>query len=80
MTIYRVLELDPMPDVDDYEFEFYEAVDELEDELHNEGYDFYIAPDPYATQSINLIVPDKYVHGSELKELCAEYGIQYTII
>lgn len=80
MTVYRVLELYSMPDVDDYEFEFYEAVDELEEALQAKGYDYFIAPDPYATQSVNLIVNDKYIHNSDLKELCAYYGIAYEVL
>lgn len=82
MNNYRVLELDPIEDkLEDMDMNFYEALDELEEALKEDGYDFYIAPDPYAGQLINLIVPVKYVNGTstQLEELCAQYGVEFVI-
>ena len=77
MTDYCVLELDMSDDVDEFEFEFDEALDELEAQLQSNGYDYLFANDPYYNQLINLVVPAESVD-RKFDELIHSCGLTYT--
>lgn len=77
MTNYYVLELEMSDDVDEFEFELDEALDELEAELQSNGYDYLLTNDPYYNQLINLVVPAKSVN-RKLDELIYSCGLTYT--
>ena len=77
MNNYCVLELDL---IDDYDVDRNEALDILETSLQTDGYDYYIASDPYANQIIVLVIPAKYMNGtySGLYELIKDAGFSYV--
>lgn len=78
---YCVLELELAEDIDEFDFELNDSLDELEAQLQTDGYDYYLTSDPYANQIVVLIIPDKYLNGtySGLDELLSECGFTYTV-
>ena len=80
MTAYYVLDIEVSDAaVDDPEFDYYRALDELESGLASEGVDCFIAKD--TNNSFILIVDGKYVNGTYLilDSIFDEVELSYTI-
>ena len=72
---YCVLDLDVIGSRD-----FNEALDEMEELLQLDSYDYFLANDPYAGQLVLLVVPEKYINGTstQLDELLESCGLTYS--
>lgn len=81
MTAYYVLDIEVSDAaIDDPTFDYYRALDELENGLVSEGVDCFIANDTNSNSFI-LIVNGKYVNGtySILDTIFDEAELSYTI-